>query len=188
MAMSRIQTVTLVSTAMIAAGMACWVHAAEPRKWPKATPPPPPSPIYHDLKEVMPTEEEIARAAEEHTARLQQEIEQALANKDKDRIEAVFVFLLPELLQVEPDRVVAMVAAQKPGESRDRLRDAVARQWVVMDLRAATDWMKSLEDADRRAAAKTALTTLRPIDPSQATLLAQELSVEAEPMERVSSR
>ncbi len=186
--MSRIPTVTLISTALVAAGMAYWVDAA-PRKWPKPTPPPPPSPIYHDLKEVMPTEEEIARAAEEHTARLQQEIEQALAKKDKDRIEAVFVFLLPELLQVEPARVVDMVAAQKPGESRDRLRDAVARQWVVMDVRSAMDWMKTLEDTDRRAAAKMALTNLRPIDPSQATLLAQELSVDTdEPMERVSAR
>lgn len=188
--MSRISILTIVSATVIAAGAAYWLQAAEPRKWPKATPPPPPSPIYQDVKEPMPTAEEIERAAAEHTARLQQEIEQALAGEDDDRIEAVFVFLLPELLQVEPDRVVSLVASLEPGEARNRLRDAVARQWVVMDQRAATDWIKSLDDDDRRASARQALTTLRPIDPGQATLLVKELALERldESLERFTAR
>jgi hypothetical protein len=138
----------------------------------------------------MPTPEDIARVAEQHTARLQREIEQALASQDNDRIEAVIVFLLPELLQVEPRRVVSMVAGMTPGKGRDRLRDAVARQWVVMDQRAATEWIRSLEDDDRRASARQALTTLRPIDPAQATLLVKDLALERleESLQRVTTR
>jgi hypothetical protein len=126
----------------------------------------------------MPSEADIERAATEHTARLQSEIERALASGDNDRIEAVFVFLLPELLQVEPTRVVAMAAKQAPGKSRDRLRDAIARQWIVMDQPAATEWMKGLGDDDRRACAKQAITTLRPIDPSLAMLLVKDLALD----------
>lgn len=126
----------------------------------------------------MPTPEEIARAAAEHTARLQHEIEQALAGEDDDRVEAVFVFLLPELLQVEPDRVMKLHTNMKPGQPRDRLRDAVARQWVVMDRSATTEWIKSLDEDDRRASARQALATLRPIDPAAATVLVRELALE----------
>jgi hypothetical protein len=180
----------LVSAALVAAGTTTWLHAAEGRRWPKATPPPPPSPIYQEVAEPMPTPEEIERAAAEHTARLQFEIEQALAGDDDDRVEAVFVFLLPELLQVEPARVVNMLAKMKPGESRSRLRDAIARQWVVMDQRATTEWIRSLGEDDRRASARQALTILRPIDPAAATLLVRELAVEGldESLERLTSR
>jgi hypothetical protein len=188
--MSRISILTKLSATVLAAGTACWLQASEPRRWPKPTPPPPPSPIYHDVDEPMPTPEDIARVAEQHTARLQREIEQALAGQDRDRIEAVLVFLLPELLQVEPQRVVSMVAGLAPGRARDRLRDAVARQWVVMDQRAATEWIRTLEGDDRRASARQALMTLRPIDPVQATLLVKELALERleESLERVTAR
>jgi hypothetical protein len=188
--MSRISRFAMVSATVLAAGAACWLQASEPRRWPKPTPPPPPSPIYQDVDEPMPTPEEIARVAEQHTARLQREIEQALAGQDRDRVEAVFVFLLPELLQMEPQRVVGMVAALAPGRARDRLRDAVARQWVVMDPRAATEWIKTLEGDDRRASARQALTTLRPIDPARATVLVKELALERleESLERVTAR
>ena len=177
--MSRVTRPTILVATLIVAGSAYCLHAADGRKWPKATPPPPPSPIYHEVKEAMPSEQDIERAAAEHTARLQSEIERALSAGDEDRIQAVFVFLLPELLQVEPSRVVAMVAKQSPGKSRDRLRDAVARQWVVMDQPAATEWMKGLGDEDRLACAKQAITTLKPIDPTQATMLARDLSLDS---------
>jgi hypothetical protein len=83
-----------------------------------------------------------------------------------------------------------MVAALAPGRARDRLRDAVARQWVVMDPRAATEWIKTLEGDDRRASARQALTTLRPIDPARATVLVKELALERleESLERVTAR
>jgi hypothetical protein len=177
--MSRTSIVSIVSATLLAIGTAYWLNASEPRrKWPKATPPPPPSPIYHEVKEPVPTEQDIARQAEEHTARLQSEIERALDGRDEDRIQAVFVFLLPELIQLEPHRVVAMVAAREPGKVRDRLRTEVARQWVLKDQRAATEWIKSLEERERRAAAKVAVTELQPIDPLQATLFAKEFAAD----------
>lgn len=187
--MRRTPILTIVFATLLAAGAASWLDASERRRWPKPTPPPPPSPIYEEVAEPMPTPEEIERAAAEHNARLQFEIEQALAGEDEDRVEAVFVFLLPELLQVEPDRVVNMFAKMKPGESRARLRDAVARQWVVMDQRALTEWIRSLDGDDRRASARQALTTLRPIDPAAATILVRELALERldESRERLTS-
>jgi hypothetical protein len=176
--MSRTSILSIVSVTLIAIGSAYWINAREARRpWPKPTPPPPPSPIYHESNERVQTEAEIERDAAEHTARLQWEIEQALAGKEADRREAVFVFILPELLQVEPERVIAMVASQAPGEARERLRTEVARQWVVRDLPAAARWMKTLEDRERRASAKAAISTLMPIDPSLASVLAKELSV-----------
>lgn len=138
----------------------------------------------------MPTEEEIERIAAENTARLQHEIEQAFAAGDKDRIEAVLVFLLPELLQEEPARLVAMVGNQKPGAARDRLRRALAKQWIVSDVPATIAWIRSLDEAERRDAARVAIQEMRPIDPAQATLLARELGAEraGDSPERVSAR
>lgn len=187
--MNRTPILTIVF-ATLAAGAASWLHASDSRRWPKATPPPPPSPIYQEVDEPMPTPEQIARAAAEHTARLQFEIEQALAGDDDDRVESMFVFLLPELLQVEPDRVVNMVAKMKPGEPRNRLRDAVARQWVVMDQHATTQWIRGLDEDDRRASARQSLATLRPIDPAAATILARDLALERldESLDRMTSR
>jgi hypothetical protein len=178
---SRTSILSIVSATLVALGSAYWIHARDAKRpWPKPGPPPPPSPIYHESKEPAPTVEEIERDAAEHTAKLQWEIEQALAGKDASRREAVFVFLLPELLQVEPQRVVAMVANQKPGDARERLRTEVAKQWVVRDLPAAARWMSTLEDRERRASVKAAINTLMPIDPSEATRLVKEMSAEAE--------
>ena len=65
------------------------------------------------------------------------EIERALVARDPQQRETAFNFLLPELLQAEPQRVVDMVARQEPGEARDALRDEVARQWITRDRDAA---------------------------------------------------
>jgi hypothetical protein len=187
--MSRNSIVSIVSATLLAVGTACWLYADEPpRKWPKPTPPPPPSPIYHDVKEKVPTEAEITRDIEEHSARLEYEIDQALDGKDEQRRADVFVFLLPELLQQEPERVVAMVARREPGPARDRLRDEVTRQWVSLDQVAATRWIKSLEGEERRDSSKLAVATLKPIDPELAKALGRELLGDAEAPERLTSR
>ena len=47
------------------------------------------------------------------------EIERALHGRDPQQREAAFTFVLPELIQVEPKRVVALFERQKPGEARE---------------------------------------------------------------------
>lgn len=174
----------------MAASLAAGSHAADKRRWPKATPPPPPSSVFHDVDEPALNEEEIERMAAENTARLRFEIEQAFAAADKDRIEAVLVFLLPELLQEDPQRAVDMVAKMKPGAARDRLRGALARQWVVSDVPATIAWIRTLDGTERKDATRAAIDEMRPIDPVQANVLVRELGAGRadEASERVSAR
>jgi hypothetical protein len=149
---SPVSIVTLILTSLLGVAVACCSNAGEkPRRhWPKPTPPPPPSPIYTPSREHAWTEQEIEQIAREHNARLEAEIERALHSKKPGHREAVFTFLLPELLQVEPSRVVAMVARQKPGEARDTLITEVTRQWIGQDPDAAIGWIKTLSEEDRR--------------------------------------
>ena len=150
--MRPIPIVTLVLVTLLGVGAACWIDAGEkPRRhWPKPTPPPPPSPIYTPSTEHAWSEEEIAQQAREHNARLEAEIERALISKDAQRRETVFTFLLPELLQVDPPRVIAMVARQRPGEARTTLIAEVTRQWIARDPAAAALWMKGLPEDELR--------------------------------------
>jgi hypothetical protein len=150
--------VTLVVAALLGVGAAFWIDAGEKpqRHWPKPTPPPPASPIYTQSSEHAWTEEEIAQQAGEHNARLEAEIESALDSKDARRREAAFTFLLPELVQVDPARVVAMVARQRPGEARHTLITEVARQWIAMDPEAADLWIQTLPEPERRNRLKAA--------------------------------
>lgn len=177
--MRPISIFTLVFVTLAGVGAACWIDAGEkPRRhWPKPTPPPPPSPIYTPSTEHAWTEEEIAQQARGHNARLEMEIERALANRDVRRREAVFTFLLPELLQVDPMRVVEMVARQRPGEARDTLLFEVTRQWIARDPEAAVRWMKTLPEGERRTSANTAVESIRPESPAEATALANELGI-----------
>ena len=94
--------------------------------------------------------------------------------KDAQRREAVFTFLLPELVQVDPPRVIAMVARQTPGEARDTLRIEVTRQWMARDPEAAVRWMKTLPEGDRRASAAIAVESIIGHSPSEAVALANE--------------
>jgi hypothetical protein len=160
-------------------GSAYWLGAGEMRKkpYPKATPPPPPSPIYTPSKERAPTAAEIETAAREHNAQLSLEIERALVARNPQQRETAFTFLLPELLQLEPERAVTMVAAQEPGETRDTLRNEVARQWITRDRDAAIKWMKSLPPAEQRESAQVAVRTLAAIAPDQAIYVADEFGV-----------
>jgi len=177
--MRQFSIVSLVLVTLLGVGAACWIDAAEkPRRhWPKPTPPPPPSPIYTPSREHVPGQEEIAQQARDHNGQIEAEIESALMGKDAQRREGAFTFLLPELVQVDPPRVIAMVARQPPGEARDTLRTEVTRQWMARDPDEAVRWMKTLPEADRRASAVTAVESIVGHSPSRAAVLADEFGI-----------
>lgn len=177
--MRPISIASLVLIALLGVGVAFWIDAGEKprRQWPKPLPPPPPSPIYTPSREPVQTEAEIEQQARDHNARLETEIERALISKNAQRRETVFTFLLPELLQVEPQRVVAMVSRQGPGEARSTLISEVARQWFSMDPVEAARWMKTLPEEERRASAAAAVEWIYPQSPAEATALADEFGL-----------
>ena len=151
--------VPLVLAALLGVGTAFWIDAGEkPRRhWPKPTPPPPPSPIYTPSRESAWSEQEIEQQARDHNARLESELESALLSKNAQRREAAFVFILPELVQVDPLRVVAMVARQGPGEPRDTLLSEVTRAWSARDPAAADLWIRTLPEREHLNRLKAAL-------------------------------
>jgi hypothetical protein len=172
----------MVTVTLLAIGTAYWLDAGErpverPKVWPKPTEPPPASPNYRDTKERMPSEEDIERDARERPAMLEREIERALLAGNAEQRETAFAVLLPELLQVEPRRLVDLVARMEPGEPRDTLRVEIASLWIQQDAQAATRWLKSLDKGDRREAAVAAVTSLAPSDPDQARALVREFDL-----------
>jgi len=180
MTVKTITIVAVTAAALFAAiGTAYRLDAREARKpYPKALPPPPASQVFVDSKEAVPDEQEIEARFRDHYAQIERQIEHALVARDTQEREAVFTFLLPELLQVEPGRVVAMVARQEPGEPRDVLRDEVASQWIARDRDAAIGWMKSLQDAGERThVAQVAVDSLAAIAPEQAIYVAHQFDV-----------
>jgi len=176
-------TISLVAgtvlTLAVAIGAAYRLDAREPRKpYPKATAPPPPSAVFSPAKEPAPSGEDIERQALRHNAALALDIERGLYARDPHQREMVFTFLLPELLQLEPQRAVDMVERQEPGEARDALRDEVARQWITRDRDPAIRWMMSFEnEAERRASAQVAVQALASVAPEQAIYVADQLGV-----------
>ncbi|HEU5135237.1 MAG TPA: hypothetical protein VFU13_08855 [Steroidobacteraceae bacterium] len=171
--------VPLLLVTLIGVGAAFWLDAKEARKpWPKATPPPPPSPIYTPSKETAPGESEIVEMAREHNQRLAATIERALIEKDAGQREAAFTFLLPELVQVDPERVIAMLENLERGEARDTLRTEVARQWIARDPAAAVRWMKTLPEDERLASVKAAVQSIVAHSPAEAAALTREFGKE----------
>jgi len=136
-----------------------------------------PAPIHSPVMQSALPVNEIASGAQERNRQLAIAIERALVSRDSQHRETAFNFVLPELLREEPDRVIAMVARQEPGEARDALRDEVARQWITKDRDAAIEWMNSLEQADRTASATIATRTLAAINPAQAIAVADQFDV-----------
>jgi hypothetical protein len=171
--------ITLVAATLFGVGTAYWSLSANEsrRPWPKPSPPPPPSPIYTPSRERTQSTEEIARQARDHNQALALEIERALVSTNAQKREAAFTFLLPELVQVDPARLVAMVAHQEPGEARDTLRTEVVRQWISADAPAAIAWMKTLDPDERRASATTAVAAVAAHDLGEAIELADEFDV-----------
>jgi len=173
--------VTLLSVTLLGVGAAFFIDAGEkPRRhWPKPTPPPPPSPIYTDSREPVQTEAEIAQQARAHNGRMEAEIEQALISKDAQRRETVFTFLLPELIQVDAPRVVALLARQAPGEARRTLLKEMTRQWIARDPGEAVRWMKTLPEPERRDSAAAAAESMFAQGPDAAAALADEFGIKA---------
>ena len=169
---------TLIAVTLAGIGTAAWLSADEPRRhWPKPTPPPPPSSVYTPSKERAATVEEIDQSARSHNEQLELAIARSLVAKDPRQRETAFTFLLPELLQVEAKRVVELVARQPRGGVRDLLRDEVARVWIQTDEAAAINWIKSLEEGDRKSAAGAAVAVIASRDPAGAFELADDLGV-----------
>jgi hypothetical protein len=184
--MKKPLVIILSATALLALSTACIPkeerkpEEAYPRpkgEWPKPTEPPPASPVYHDVDEWIATEEDIARADRDHNTLLTQEIEEALTTKDLVRRENAFVYLVPELLQVEPQSLVALHAKLKAGPERDLLRQEMAQIWSSSNTVAAARWMRSLDDDELRRAALEALTTLAEHEPFKAISLADDLGL-----------
>jgi hypothetical protein len=177
--MRFISIATLALATVLATSAAlCMDSGQKPKRhYPKATPPPPPSPIYTESKEHVPDENEIAQMAAGHYARLESELESAVLSRDRDRREAAFVFILPELVQQEASHVAGMVERMPKGEPRDTLRKELTRHWVAQDSASAIRWMKTLPDAERRSSAITAVDMLFAQSPSMANDLADELGM-----------
>jgi hypothetical protein len=105
------------------------------------------------------------------------EIERALVYNNPQQRDAAFGAALPELLDVDPRSVVALVGRQE-GETRNNLRDEVVRLWIRKDRDAAVIWMGSFENEwERKASATVAMRTLAAIDPAQAVAVADEFGV-----------
>ncbi len=168
----------ILALTLLAAGSAFFLNAREqPRRpYPKAAPPPPPSPIYTPSPENAQSAEEIDLAAAMHVDLLLGQVGRALVRRDEQAREAAFAFLLPELIQVAPDRVVDLLE-ELAGEPRDTLRTELARQWVTQDRAAAMRWMASLTEAERRDAAYAAIRTLAIVAPDQAIHVAQAFDI-----------
>jgi hypothetical protein len=125
-----------------------------------------------------PTAEEIHIAEQARVQQIALGIERALVARDPRQRETAFVYLLPELIELQPERLITMVARQEPGETRDALRDEVVRQWVVRDRDAAVEWMGSLEDeSEREAAATLAMRTLAATAPAEAIEVADRFGI-----------
>ena len=169
------QIVILISSIAVAAVL---VHAWVARK---PAPPAPPSAAERTtrpepLARTLATSAVDAAAESENRSRqLASGIESALVSNDAGRRETALTVLLPELVQTEPARVVDLVARQPPGESRDALRDELARQWITRDTAAATAWLASLGEESGSAA--VAVRALAAVSPAQAIDLADRLGV-----------
>jgi hypothetical protein len=138
-----------------------------------------PSPVHINWSTMQsaPSVNETASTAQERNRQLATAIERALVSREPHHRETAFNFVLPELLREEPDRVIAIVARQEPGEQRDALRDEVARHWITQNPDAAIEWMNSLEQADRTASATIATRTLAAINPAHAIAVADEFGI-----------
>ncbi|HEY6123855.1 MAG TPA: hypothetical protein VIV63_04330 [Steroidobacteraceae bacterium] len=130
------------------------------------------------VTETVASTDEKRDAGEARVRQIALGIERALVARDLKQRETAFAFLLPELIELQPDRVIALVARQEPGETRDALREEVVRQWIVRDRNAAIEWMGTLEDeAERKASATLAMRTLATTAPAEAIEVADQFGV-----------
>ena len=124
-----------------------------------------------------PLANDARRDPRERNEQLVLEIERALVSSDAQQRESAFNVSLPELLELEPARVVELVARQE-GETRDALRDEVVRLWIRKDRDAALVWMGSFQNEwEREASATIAMRTLAAIEPAQAVAVADQFGI-----------
>ena len=172
----------LIATVLIA-GTTCAVYLSGARETPTQDPASSPALVVARSTDTAAIElpERSAELSGADHARIQQialGIERALVARDPQQRETAFAFLLPELIELRPERVIAMVARQEPGETRDLLRDEVVRQWIVRDRDAAIAWMGSLEnEAEREASAVLAMRTLAATSPAEAIEVADQFGI-----------
>src|SRR5688572_381873 len=156
-------SITLISAAVLAVatalGAAHFIGAPEAHE--PAVAPTAPLPSRTDASPAIPAPHAAQpdRPAPERHRELALAVERALVAADPQQRETAFAFILPELIEQDPQRVVAMVARQEPGEARDSLRDEVARRWITRDRDAAVAWMQSFDVAEREASATIAVHT-----------------------------
>ena len=115
--------------------------------------------------------------APDHGHQLARTVERALVAADPAQRETVFNATLPELLQRDPAEAAAMLARHPDGESRNLLREEVARRWIMLDREGAVHWLHSLDESDRHAAATTAMSALAAHSAVQAIELGEEFGV-----------
>lgn len=170
--------IAVVALTFLVGGSAFFLGAGEQprRRYPKATPPPPPSPIYTPSPDRVLTEREVDLALAMREDTQLGALARALHSGDAQAREAAFTFLLPALVQETPARVAELVQTSR-GEPRDTLRTELARQWIVTDRDAAMRWMASLERAEQRDAAYTAVRELSVMAPDQAIYVADAFGV-----------
>src|SRR5262249_55708999 len=154
--------VVVVACAVLGSAWLLWAHESrhDPRPivpYPKATPPPPPSSVFTPSRDAAPSAEDIEREAREHVDVLAAGLWRCLESRDARARETAFTFVMPELVQTAPRRLVALLKDAPPGDARDTLRTELARQWITRDRDAAIEWMQSLDDRERRAAAVAAM-------------------------------
>lgn len=169
------KAITIVAITVVALGVAVGTayrsDEREPAKRPAAVAP------HAQTPQAMAPPTQPLRAGD-HYVQLEQAVERALLARDPRERETAFSVLLPELLQSDPQRAIAVWQRQAPGEPRDALRDEMARQWIRLDREAALGWLKSLEEAAGRAqAAQVAVASLAAFAPDQAIYAADQLGV-----------
>src|SRR5262245_39067566 len=111
------RTKTLLATvalSLVVGGSALFLNAREqPRKpYPKATPPPPAAPVYIPSTDKVPTEAEVDLALAMRDDVLLGTVARALDTRDAQAREAAFSFLLPQLIDTIPQRLVELFDRQ----------------------------------------------------------------------------
>jgi hypothetical protein len=177
--------ILLVSIAVAAVLVQAWVarkpappatHSVAAAARPAPSPAIAKTPARESARELALAAVEIASASQDRGRQIALQIESALVSTDAGRRETAFDGLLPELLRTEPARLVDMVSRQPPGDSRDALRDELARQWIAWDTEAAVVWLQSLGE-ERAAGARVAVRALAAVSPAQAIDVADRLGV-----------
>ncbi|MES1263659.1 MAG: hypothetical protein ABUL69_04840 [Peristeroidobacter soli] len=169
--MNTSSIVTLISAAAVAFGV---VFAMRDASVPVAESRPP---QINAAAKPMPLTGTVPHDSRDRSEQLTLDIERALVSNNPQQRETAFNVLLPELLESEPARVIALVARQQ-GETRDAIRDEVVRLWTRKDQNAAILWMGSIEnEGERKASATVAMRTLAAIEPAQAVSVADQFGV-----------